>query len=449
MNIAILVTLFLTLLLLIFLLVRIVKDTPDRTELALLRTREQDFQNTKSQIEEKINHIELLQIDKAKISADLENQKRIGDEKLKLLQDAEERLKTQFENVANKIFEDKGKLLTEQNRERISGLLQPFKDQLESFRNRVDEVHKNDTEQSAKLLENVRQLQELSNKVSDEANNLAKAIKGDSKKQGGWGELIVERIFEASGLERGREYESQLGIRTEDGNLKKPDFIVYLPGKKAVIVDSKVSLTAFERFCNTEDEDTQKLALSEHLNSVRRHVAELRAKNYTNLLGNRTLDFVLMCIPLEPAYQAALQADKDLLYDLAKSHVVVTGPTTLMITLKLIAQIWRREHENSNAELIADKAGRMYDQVTLVVEAMSDAQKKLGNVSEAFDLAFKRLKEGKGNLVGRVEELRKLGAKVNKQLPPDILENATIDDVESNTSKTDDANQLPVTQVDN
>lgn len=424
MAIATFIALILVILLLCFLLMRIVKDAPDRSELARLRTRDQDFQEANTRLQEKTSAIEALQADKATLAAQLESEKRVGTEKLALLQDAEVRLKTEFENLANKIFEDKGKALTEQNRERIAGLLQPFKEQLESFRNRVDEIHKNDTEQSAKLLEQVRQLQALSNKVSDEANNLAKAIKGDAKSQGDWGELIVERIFEASGLERGREYDSQVGLRAEDGSLKKPDFVVYLPGNKAVIIDSKVSLTAFERFSGAEDGASKSEALAEHVQSVRRHVEELRSKDYTNLLGNKSLDFMLMCIPLEPAYQSALQADHNLVYDLAKTNVVITGPTTLMITLKLIAQIWRREHENRNAEVIADRAGRMYDQVTLIIEAMTDAQKKLGGVSESFDLALKRLKEGKGNLVGRVEELRKLGAKVNKQIPAAIVEQA-------------------------
>jgi DNA recombination protein RmuC len=428
MAIATFIALILAIILLTYLIVHTVNDAPDRAELARLQTRDRDFEDATRRLEEKNSTIEMLQTEKATLAADLENEKSVGAEKLKLLQEAEARLKAEFENLANRIFEDKGKALTEQNRERISDLLQPFKEQLESFRKRVDEVHDGDTKQSAKVLEQVRQLQELSNKVSDEANNLAKAIKGDAKKQGGWGELIVERIFESSGLERGREFDKQVGLRAKDGSLKKPDFIVYLPDKKAVIVDSKVSLTAFERFCATEDEDSKRLGLAEHVRSVRRHVEELRDKNYANLLGNKTLDFVLMCIPLEPAYQAALQADQNLVYDLAKTNVVITGPTTLMITLKLIAQIWRREHENRNAEVIADRAGRLYDQVTLIVEAMMDAQKKLDGVSESFDLSMKRLRDGKGNLVGRVEELRKLGAKVNKQLPAAIVEQAVIED---------------------
>ena len=428
MAIATFIALIVVIILLGYVIVRIAKDAPDRAELAALRTRDQDYREATNRLQERADAIEKLQSEKATLIADLANEKRAAAEKLKLLEDAEARLKTEFENLANRILENKGKALTEENRERLSDLLKPFKDQLADFRRRVDEVHKDDTEQSAKLLEQVRQLHELSNKVSDEANNLAKAIKGDSKKQGDWGELIVERIFEASGLQRGREFDAQVGLRAEDGSLKKPDFIVYLPGNKAVIVDSKVSLTAFERFCADEDDAAKSLALQDHLQSVRNHVEALRSKDYTKLLGNKSLDFVIMCIPLEPAYQTALQADQNLVYDLAKTNVVITGPTTLMITLKLIAQIWRREHENRNAEIIADRAGRLYDQVTLIVEAMTDAQKKLSGVSESFDLALKRLKEGKGNLIGRVEELRKLGAKVNKQLPAAIVEQAATDE---------------------
>ena len=428
MAIATFIVLILVVILLGFIAFRLVKDSPDRAELARLRTRDQDYQDTTRLLQEKGLECQSLLTERTKLAADLDNERRVGTEKLRLLQDSEARLKTEFENLANRIFEDKGKALTEDNRKRISELLQPFKEQLELFRKRVDEVHKNDTVQSAQLLERVRQLQESSNRVSDEANNLAKAIKGDAKKQGDWGELIIERILEASGLERAREYDKQVCLHAEDGSLKKPDFIVYLPQNKAVIVDSKVSLKAFEQFCGLEDDAARGAALSEHIQSVRRHVEELRSKDYSNLLGNKALDFVLMCVPLEPAYQAALQSDQDLLYDLAKTNVVITGPTTLMITLKLIAQIWRREHENQNAELIAGKAGKMYDQVVLIVEAMADAQRKLGGVSESFDLAMKRLKEGKGNLVGRVEELRRLGAKANKQLPLAIVAQAAVEE---------------------
>ena len=394
-------------------------------ELASLTALSEQKDRQIAELKARADKVDDLQTENARLNAELLNEKKNTLEKIALLQDTEARLKLEFENLANRIFEEKGRSFSEKSGEKLGSLLSPFREQIEAFRKRVDEVHKNDTEGFARLLEQVRQLQELNARVSVEANNLAGAIKGDAKAQGNWGELIIERIFEASGLERGREYEAQEGLRAEDGRLQKPDFVVYLPGNKAVIVDAKVSLTAYERFWNEQDATQKMTALAGHLVSVRKHIDELKAKAYQHLLGNRTLDFVIMCIPVEGAYQLALQEDKDLLYDIARGSVVLTGPATLMLTLKLIAQIWRRENENRNVERIADKAGKLYDQVTLVLESMVDAQKRLGMVQESFDLALKRLKEGKGNLIGRVEEIRKLGAKTSRQIPSDIMAGAT------------------------
>ena len=398
----------------LFLLTRGWREAKERVELL-------------ARLEEKSQALEQALVDRARVEARLDSEREVAAEKMKLMQDAEARMKAEFENLANRIFEDKGRALTEQNRERITGVLEPFKTQLETFRKRVDEIHATDSKRAGELLQQVRHLQEMSNKVSEEANHLATAIKGDTKKQGAWGELIVARIFEASGLEQGREYEEQKSFAGEDGR-KRPDFIVYLPGEKVVIVDAKVSLTAYERYARAEDEAGRNAALADHVKSVRSHIKELQGKNYDDLLGNRTLDFVIMCVPLEPAYQTALQADSDLLYDLARTQVVLTGPATLMITLKLIAQIWRRENENRNAEQIADRAGRMYDQIVLTYESMAEAQKRLGGVGESIETAMKRLKDGRGNLITRAEELRKLGAKVNKQLPAELAVNSDPND---------------------
>ncbi len=375
----------------------------------------------------KSRELENLRIRQARLEADLANEQRSAAEKTAMMQESESRLKIEFENLSNRIFEEKGRVIGLENRERMDAILQPLREQIDTFRKRVDEVHSIDTELSGRLVEQVRQLQELSGKVSDDANLLAQAIKGDSKKQGDWGEMIIERIFEASGLVKGREYVAQESFLHEDGLLKRPDFVVLLPAGKAVIVDSKVSLTAYERFCRCEEDAQRQQAIKEHVASVRRHIAELQTKEYSGIGGNRTLDFVIMCIPLEPAWHAVMQADPELLYDLAGKNVVVCGPTTLMITLKLISQIWRRENENRHAELIAEKAGKIYDQVFLVIEAMTDTRKKLSGVSDSFDLALKRIKEGRGNLVGRVEEIRRLGAKVNRQLPNDLIQEAETD----------------------
>ncbi len=375
----------------------------------------------------KSRELENLRIRQARLEADLANEQRSAAEKTAMMQESESRLKIEFENLSNRIFEEKGRVIGLENRERMDAILQPLREQIDTFRKRVDEVHSIDTELSGRLVEQVRQLQELSGKVSDDANLLAQAIKGDSKKQGDWGEMIIERIFEASGLVKDREYLAQESFLHEDGLLKRPDFVVLLPAGKAVIVDSKVSLTAYERFCRSEEDAQRQQAIKEHVGSVRRHIAELQTKEYSGIGGNRTLDFVIMCIPLEPAWHAVMQADPELLYDLAGKNVVVCGPTTLMITLKLISQIWRRENENRHAELIAEKAGKIYDQVFLVIEAMTDTRKKLSGVSDSFDLALKRIKEGRGNLVGRVEEIRRLGAKVNRQLPNDLIQEAETD----------------------
>ena len=399
-----------------------IKDAPAAAELAALRARDAENRENSRLLQEQTKANQSLIIENTRLTSELESERRSAAEKLRLLESSETRLKKDFENLANRIFEDRGKAFTEINRERLGALLQPFREQLDFFRKRVDEVHNKDVELSSRMLEQVRLLQELSNKVSDDANNLAKAIKGDSKRQGDWGELIVSRIFEASGLERGREFDEQRSFRDEEGCLKKPDFVIYLPENKAIIVDAKVSLTAFDRFCAAENELERTAALAEHVKSVRRHVEELSSKDYSSLMGNRSLDFVIMCIPLEPAYQAAMQGDPNLLYDLARTRVVISGPATLVVTLKLIAQIWRREHENSNAEEIASRAGKIYDQVVLIIEAMEDAQKKLAGVSGAFDLAMKRLKSGRGNLIGKIEGLRRLGAKVNKEVPAGVAE---------------------------
>jgi DNA recombination protein RmuC len=418
--------------LLAFVAYRMVRDAPLKAELQRLQRVEEEAHSLSIRLESKSQELEELKIRQARLEADISNEQRNAVEKTALMQESESRLKKEFENLSNRIFEERGRALGQENRERMDSLLQPLREQLEAYRKRIEEVHDTDTALSGQLIEEVRQLQKLSGRVSDEANILARAIKGDSKKQGDWGEMIIERIFEASGLEKGREYMAQENFREGDGFLKRPDFMVMLPDNKAVIVDSKVSLTAYERFCNLDEDAERALALKEHVQSVRRHIAGLQSKEYSSIGGNRTLDFVILCIPLESAWQAVMQADPDIMYNLAGKNVVLCGPTTLMITLKLIAQIWRRENENRNAELIADKAGKIYDQVLLIFDAMMEARKRLAGVSDSFDVALKRIKEGRGNLIGRVEDIRKLGAKVNRQIPLEVVADAVSEFLDGN-----------------
>jgi len=415
-SVILVLLLLLVVALLAFVVFRLLADTPAKEELMRLQGAEDERNRVLSRLESVTAELDALRVVHARLEADLQHERRASSEKIALLEDSESRLKREFENLAGRIVEERGRALGEENRRGMDGLLQPFREQLEAFRRRVDEVHETSVAGSASLREQVRQLLEFSSRVSDEANNLARAIKGDTKAQGDWGELIIERIFEASGLEKGREYLSQESFRREYGSLMRPDFMVLLPGEKAVVVDSKVSLTAYERFCSLEDGDLRDKALREHVQSVRRHISSLLEKDYSDIRGSRTLDFVIMCIPLEPAWQAVMQAEPELLYELSGRNLVLCGPATLMITLKLIAQIWRRENENRNAELIAEKAGKIYDQVSLIVEAVEESRRKMAGVSDSFDLVLRRLKDGRGNLVGRVEEIRKLGAKVNRRI---------------------------------
>lgn len=390
------------------------------------QAREQQQQFLIQSLAKKAEYAEQLRVENERLKTELNNERQNASEKMEILRGAESRLKIDFENLANRIFSEQGHSFTEQNKQKLSEILDPLAKQLEEFRHRVDEIHDKNNQNSTRLIEQVRQLQELSNQVSDDANTLARAIKGDAKIQGSWGEILIERILESCGLEQGRDYEKQVVIRTEDGSIKRPDFIINLPGNKAAIIDSKMSLTAYDRFCGSEQPEDQKSALQEHIKSVRKHIKSLQDSDYNQLLGNRSLDFVIMCIPLEPAYQAAIKNDENLIYDLAKSNVVISGPTTLMIILKVIAQIWRRENENKNSEEIAICGGQIYDQVVLVIEAMTEAQKKLIGATEAFEKVMKRLSSGNGNLIKRVERIRRLGSPVKKQLSREILERADI-----------------------
>ncbi len=409
-------------LLLAWALMRMLRAAPDHEAKIRLQLQAEQIVRLQAETDTQREQLESLKAEKVRLLADLDHARTTAAEKVALLEDAESRLKAVFENLANRILDEKGKAISEQQADRLQHVLAPLKEQLVAFRTRVDEVHQQGTAQTAQLLEQVRQLQSLSTQVSEEANQLAAAIKGDAKVQGDWGEFIVERILEASGLERDRDYVAQATQRDEQGQLQRPDFLIHLPDSKVVILDAKVSLTAYERYVAATEDVARQAALQDHIRSVRLHMKTLQEKDYSRLLGNQTLDFVIMCIPLEPAYQTVMQADTRLLYDLARSQLVITGPNTLMITLKLIAQMWRREKENRHAEEIADKAGKLYDQVSLIAEAMQDAQRKLVSVNSSFETVWKRLKGGRGNLLKRVEELRQLGAKVTKTLPADLLE---------------------------
>ncbi|MEQ9308668.1 MAG: DNA recombination protein RmuC [Balneolaceae bacterium] len=334
----------------------------------------------------------------------------------------QEQLKIQFENLANKILEENTQKFTKQNKESLDQLLNPLGLKLEEFKKKVEDTYNEENRQRATLKEQIRQMGELNQKMSEDAKNLTKALKGDSKAQGNWGEVILERILERSGLTKGREYEVQQSATTEEGRRLQPDVIVQLPDDKFLIIDSKVSLTAYERFSSAEDEVDVESALKQHVLSIRSHVKGLSEKNYQQIHGDRSPDFVLLFIPIESAFGLALQTDSELYYDAFDQNIVIVSPSTLLATLATIDSVWKQEYQNKNALEIAQRGGALYDKFVGFVESMEDIGQRIRQTQDSYDTAMNRLSTGSGNLVGQADKLKKLGAKASKKLPSSFLD---------------------------
>ncbi|MDF1629568.1 MAG: DNA recombination protein RmuC [Alcanivoracaceae bacterium] len=350
-------------------------------------------------------------------SARWQEREKNQQERLNWLEQSREQMKKDFEALSARIFEERTQKLQEQNRTGLDDVLKPFREQLQDFRRRVDQIHSDDNRQQATLLEQIRNLQQLNQTMVEDARHLTNALKGQTKTQGNWGEMILERILEESGLVRGREYETQVSMTTDSGQRRQPDVIVHLPDNKDVIVDAKVSLTAYERFCREDDEELRRQALDEHVQSLRSHIRGLNRKEYEGLEGVQTLDFVLLFIPVEAAFLSAMERAPELYNEAYNKHIVLVSPTTLLVTLRTINNIWRNEYQNRNALEIADRAGKICDQVTLIAESLDDVGDKLGKAQKAYDTAYDRLSRGRGNLLGQAHKLQSLGARARKQLP--------------------------------
>lgn len=357
-----------------------------------------------------------------------QEQGKNANEKIKLLQDAETQLKTQFENLATKIFEDRSKQLSEQNKVSMEHIVSPIKEQLTDFKKRVDSVYDNETKDRISLREEIVSLRRDTEKMNKEALNLTNALKGDKRIQGNWGEMILEKVLEQSGLRKNIEYETQSGLRDESNKIFKPDVIIRLPEEKDVIVDSKVSLVAYETYCSTEDEQERVKALKAHTNAVRNHIKGLSSKDYSGLKGLRSLDFVLLFMPIEAAFITAFQADEKLFTDAFEHKIVVVTPTTLLATLKTIENIWRYERQNENAKLIADKAGLLYDKIRGFAEDMEKLGNQLNTVNKTYDSVMNKLTLGSGNLIRQASNFVELGVKVKKTLPKSLTEQAGLDE---------------------
>lgn len=370
----------------------------------------------------------ILQAKLAELETRLEDERQSTAEKLALLQEAREQLKMEFQNVANKIFEDKSQKFTEQNRENIEGVLKPMREQLLEFKKKVEDVYDKESKDRVSLLNEIMHLKSLNERISEDALNLTNALKGQSKTRGSWGEMILERVLEESGLQKGREYEVQAMYASEEGQRRHPDVIVHLPEGKDIVIDSKVSLTAYEKYCSADTEEKREKRLKEHILSIRTHIKALGEKRYEELEGIRTLDFVLMFLPVEGAFWTAIESEQGLFNEAFDRNIMLVSPSTLLATLRIINNIWRYEDQNKNALLIAKKAGDLYDKFVGFVEALDDVGQKIDKARESCQTARNRLTEGRGNLVRRSIELRQLGVKAQKELPEGLIVQALEDE---------------------
>jgi DNA recombination protein RmuC len=338
-------------------------------------------------------------------------------DKLQLLEQAELRLREAFQNLAHGILEDKSERFREQSSQQLNGLLDPFKLQLKEFRETIELRHAADQRERGMLTQEILSLKQLNQRISEDALNLTRALKGDSRTQGAWGELVLERVLEVSGLSQGREYELQTVFTDEDGGRGRPDVIVRLPDNKDLVIDSKVSLVAYERLSVATDPQQQDAALREHTASLRRHIDGLGKRDYTALPGLRTLDFVLLFIPVEPAFIEAIRADDGLYAYALSKNIALVSPSTLLATLRTVAHLWRLEDRNVNATEIARQAGALHDSFVMLEQELGNVGEALAKAQRSHEKAVHRISTGRGNLLGRVENLRKLGADARKQLP--------------------------------
>lgn len=389
------------------------------------QNRTQDFlqkQNSQIQVErEQIRtEKEVLAIQLSKKETDFDHLlERHKEQKLEV-EDLQKRFTTEFENLANKILEEKSTKFTLQNQENMKIILAPLQDKILNFEKKVEDTHKESIDYHAALRQQILGLKDLNILMNKETMNLTKALKGDNKMQGNWGELVLERVLEKSGLEKGREYDVQQSFSME-GQKRIPDVVVHLPEGKKMIIDSKVSLIAYEKFVNEEDELLRKNYLNEHISSLKKHVEQLSAKNYHTIYDIESPDFVLLFVPIEAAFATALNNDSFLYNKAFEQNIIIVTPTTLLATLRTIDSIWTNQKQQQNAYEIARQAGALYDKFYGFVTDMEKIGKKLDDAKAEYGFAMNKLVEGKGNLVNSVQKLKKMGAKTNKSLPENLL----------------------------
>lgn len=398
--------------------------TAKQDRVAQLASESSQYQQRAETLSEELGQ---LKVELREQQVTLDKERRNASEKLELLEKNRDALKQEFENLANRIFEQKSERFSQQSKTSLDSLLNPFRDQLQDFRKRVEDVYTTETRDRQALRSEIKSLQELNRQITEEAANLTRALKGDKKIQGNWGELILERVLERSGLRKGVEYETQGSYRDEDNQLLRPDVIVHLPDQRNLVIDSKVSLVAYQQWVTADQEEERAAALKQHVEAVRNHIRALSEKDYSQLNGLHSPDFVLLFMPIEPAFVAAFQQDENLFAEAFERKIIVVTPTTLLATLRTIENIWRYERQSQNARRIADRAGAVYDKLRVFVEAMEKLGSQLHTAQGTYDNAMNTLTRGRGNLISQANRFVELGVRVKKELPKSIVDQAEVD----------------------
>ena len=392
-------------------------------ELKKSKKRSEQLAEQNVVLEKQVSHLETL----------LDKERKVAEEKIQILHAAQDTLKKEFENISNKIFDDKRKKMLDQNKDNLSTIITPLREQLSDFKKKVEDVYVKESQQRFSLQQEIVSLKDLNSKISKEAVNLTNALKGEHKTQGAWGEVILENILQDSGLRKDHEYITQFSVQDKDGKRKRPDVIVRLPENKDVIIDSKVTLTAYEKYHSTDKPDTKAAALKEFVSNIKSHIKDLSSKNYEDLPEVRTLDYVLMFIPIEGAFMTAIETDKKLFSDAFEKSIVLVSPSTLLVVLKTIQSIWRYEYQNRNSKEIADRAGKLYDKFCGFIDSLKTVGKHIERADNEYHNAFKLLSQGRGNLVSQAENLKKLGLKTKKTISQNLVDSgdAEIDLIET------------------
>ena len=366
----------------------------------------------------------------SRLQADLDSERRRFEENQQVLQRAREQMSNEFKVLANEILEDKSRKFTASNQENIARILGPLQEKIQHFEKKVEDTYDRESKERFSLAREIKSLQELNQRISEDAVNLTNALKGDNKAQGSWGELVLEKILEKSGLQRGREYEVQVSMRAEDGSRSQPDVVVHLPESRDIVIDSKVSLKAYDAWCTEDDPQRKDEWLRQHVQSLRNHVKLLTGKDYQKLDGVNTLDFVLLFVPVEASFTVAAREDPQLFMEAFEKNIIIVVPSTLLATLRIIQNIWRLAQQDQNAHEIARQAGNLYDKFVAFVTDLDDIGQKIEATRNSFDKAHNKLSSGRGNIVTRIEKLRHLGARTAKRLDENLLLASGADDQE-------------------